>query len=76
MNNMTKAQIRKQRQDEINKRTAEAIAIVQTGRCPQCGSGLRRNLALTGWYQCSQYGAVGFRADDSKPSCSFQCFTV
>jgi uncharacterized protein (DUF983 family) len=76
MNNMTKAQIRRQRQDEINKHTAEAIAIVQTGRCPQCGSGLRRNLALTGWYQCSQYGAVGFRADDSKPSCSFQCFTV
>ena len=54
---------------------AETMAIVQTGKCPQCGSKLRRNLALTGWWQCEQYGAEGFRKDASKPSCSFQCFT-
>lgn len=54
---------------------AEARAQVATGRCPQCGAPLRRNLALTGWWQCSQYGADGFRADNSKPSCPFQTFT-
>jgi hypothetical protein len=42
--------------------------------CPLCGKTVRRNLALTGWVQCSQYGSVGFRADDSQPSCSWQGF--
>lgn len=55
-------------------RVAEALAIVSTGRCPSCGQNLRRNLSLTGWYQCAGYGAEGFRAADSKP-CSFQIFT-
>lgn len=55
---------------------AEARAVVATGKCPQCGRALRRNLALSGWYQCSQFGAEGFRADASQPSCSFQTFTV
>jgi len=55
---------------------AKAQAIVATGKCPDCGSPLRRNLALTGWFQCSQHGADGFRADSSKPSCSFQTFTA
>lgn len=54
---------------------ARARAIVATGKCPDCGAPLRRNLALTGWWQCSQLGAEGFRADSSKPSCTFQCFT-
>ncbi len=53
----------------------EALAIVEKNACPYCGSKLRHNLALAGWYQCEQYGAEGFRADSSKPSCSFQCFT-
>lgn len=57
-------------------RRAEAIAQVQSGKCPQCGSGIRRNLSLAGWYQCDQYGAPGFRKDASKPSCSWQTFTV
>ena len=50
-------------------------AIVATGQCPQCGRKIRRNLALTGWFQCSQFGAVGFRADASAPSCNWQTFT-
>lgn len=54
---------------------AEAEAVVATGKCPVCGRPLRRNLSLTGWWQCSQLGAVGFRADASKPSCDFQTFT-
>jgi hypothetical protein len=54
---------------------AETLGIVIGGRCPTCGAGLRRNLALSGWWQCAQYGAEGFRADSSKPSCSWQGFT-
>jgi len=56
-------------------RLAEAVAVVRSGKCPQCGCGLRRNLALAGWYQCEQYGAEGFRKDSSRPACSFQTFT-
>lgn len=52
-----------------------ARAIVATGKCPDCGAGLRRNLSLAGWWQCEQYGAVGFRKDASRPACSFQTFT-
>ena len=66
----------KQRQIErLEAAHAEARRVVQSGKCPQCGSPVRRNLALTGWWQCSQYGAEGFRADSSKPSCSWQGFT-
>ena len=36
---------------------------------------LRRNLSMAGWWQCAQLGAVGFRADASRPSCSWQGFT-
>lgn len=56
------------------KHYAEQRAIIATGVCPQCGAGFRRNLAITGWWQCEQYGAEGFRKDSSKPSCSFQTF--
>lgn len=72
---MTKAQklAEKARREAIRQ---ENIRIVESGKCPQCGSGFRRNLAITGWFQCKQYGAEGFRADSSKPSCSFQCFIV
>lgn len=54
---------------------AEAIAIVATGVCPQCGRKLKRNLSIAGWWQCSQYGAEQFRVDPSQPACSFQTFT-
>lgn len=56
-------------------RLAEARRIVTSGVCPQCGAGVRRNLALTGWYQCKQFGSDGFRENSSKPSCSWQTFT-
>lgn len=54
---------------------ATARTIVATGRCPSCGSALRRNLSLAGWWQCEQYGAIGFRKDATRPACSFQTFT-
>jgi hypothetical protein len=54
---------------------AEARAIVATGKCPRCGMPIRRNSSMTGWYQCSQFGAEGFRADATQPSCEWQVFT-
>lgn len=54
---------------EINK------GIVAAGKCPDCGAGLRRNLSIAGWWQCQQFGAVGFRKDAAKSSCDFQIFT-
>ncbi|KKN81354.1 hypothetical protein LCGC14_0319670 [marine sediment metagenome] len=59
----------------IEQAQKETRAIVTTGICPECGSGLQQNLALTGWWQCDQYGADGFRKDDSKPACGWQGFT-
>lgn len=62
-----------------NKRIAEeqaaTRAVVAKGVCPVCGAAVRRNLSITGWYQCEQLGAEGFRKDASKPSCSWQGFT-
>lgn len=54
----------------------EAQEIVEKGICPRCGSGLKRNSSLAGWWQCEQFGGEGFRKDSSKPACSFQTFTV
>ena len=55
---------------------AEVQAIVNEGTCPTCGATLRRNLALTGWWQCSQYGAEGFRLHSDRPACGWQGFTA
>lgn len=54
---------------------AKAQAVVATGKCPQCGAGLCRNLSMAGWWQCEQYGSEDFRKDPTKPSCSWQAFT-
>lgn len=62
--------------EKAKARVAEAIQIVETGICPQCKAGIRRNSSMTGWYQCDQFGTEGFRKDDSKPACSWQTFTV
>jgi len=61
----------------------EAQRVVQTGRCPECGAPLVRNLALAGWWQCCCKGEPGFRGCDREPSlaryksqprCEFECF--
>lgn len=74
MPRMTKAE-RLAEKAKRDAKIAEAKAVVATGKCPTCQSPLRRNLALTGWFQCSQFGAEGFRSDSSKPACSYQTFT-
>ena len=58
-----------------DSRIAQAKAEVAGGVGPQCGAKIRRNSSMTGWYQCEQLGAVGFRKDASQPSCSWQTFT-
>jgi len=55
---------------------AETQAVVTSGRCPVCGAGLRRNLALTGWWQCEQFGSDGFRKNSALPACGWQGFTA
>lgn len=62
----------KQKMDRIH---AETLEIVKTGCCPVCGRALKQNLSITGWWQCSQFGAVTRRADPTQPSCNWQGFT-
>lgn len=53
---------------------AENLAIVATGKCPLCGSALKRNYSITGWWMCEQTGAETFRARPQDPPCSWQVF--
>lgn len=77
---------RGQKAAETRKRNAESLAriqaaqaatarIVTTGKCPLCGSKLKRNLSIAGWWQCEQRGAVGFRARANDAPCEWQGFT-
>ena len=59
----------------IEQAKAETRAIVSRGQCPSCGAALRRNLSLSGWWQCEQLGAPTFRKNPALPSCSWQGFT-
>lgn len=47
---------------------------VRANKCPECGAKLERNLSLHGWWQCSQFGDIGFRADDTLAACNWQTF--
>jgi hypothetical protein len=59
----------------MNAIRLETQRIVATGKCPKCGSALKRNFSLTGWWQCEQNGAEMFRKRPDEPSCSWQGFT-
>lgn len=50
--------------------------ILASNKCPDCGSSLRRNHALEGWYQCMRYGHPDFRPNVAPevPHCGFQMF--
>ena len=64
-----------ERAQRMKEAHAEVRRVVATGACPKCGRKLRRNWSLTGWWQCEQLGAPGFRADPSQPPCDWQGFT-
>jgi len=70
---MTKKEHRA-RMDAIHVQNRQIVA---SGKCPDCGSPLYRNLALTGWWQCSCYPAPDRRKPEyrGQPECTFQCFT-
>ncbi len=53
----------------------EARLIVATGKCPKCGGPIKRNLSITGWWQCAQFGSPPFRANPKGPECLWDCFT-
>lgn len=75
---MSKDSIRCKACDQVLaiKREEEAQGHVKNG-CPLCKLPLRRNNALTGWWQCSAFGEVSFRDEQyrSAPKCGFQTFT-
>jgi len=50
-------------------------AVVSSKQCPECHGGLRRNLSLTGWWQCEQFGNEQFRRYPNRPPCHWQGFT-
>lgn len=56
---------------------AKARSVVATGKCPDCGAPLLRNLAIAGWWQCAGYASPAFRKPEYRdlPKCSFQTFT-
>ena len=60
------------RAEKARAHNAECEAVLATGKCPRCGSALKRNLSITGWWQCEQYGAVTHRARPQDPQCSYQ----
>ena len=71
---IARASIRRDQMARIEESKRKAREVVATGRCPECGQPLVRNSALAGWWQCSGYGAEGFRVAGAT-HCSFQTFT-
>jgi hypothetical protein len=59
----------------IAKSQAEAQGALQANRCPACGCGVTRNLSITGWVQCEQFGAPQFRKRPTDAPCNWQGFT-
>jgi hypothetical protein len=53
----------------------QAADALKNNRCPTCSATVRQNLALTGWVQCSQFGAPEFRMNPNRPACDWQGFT-
>lgn len=62
-------------QKRMSQIHSEIDSIVRSGKCPDCGKGLRRNLALSGWWQCEQFGDPQYRSNPDGPSCDWQGFT-
>jgi len=64
-------------QQRMHSLHQQAQKIVTTGRCPDCGTGLVRNLALAGWWQCGGYATATHRQPEYRAvaKCGFQTFT-
>ena len=77
MKNTDRKAERKAHRDRMDSFKAAAQRIVAGGHCPDCGTALRRNLALAGWWQCGAFGEPSFRLPEHRnlPGCSFQTFT-
>lgn len=61
--------------DKMDRLYEQNAQIVATNKCPNCGSALRRNWSMTGWWQCEQFGSEQFRARPQESACSWQAFT-
>ena len=63
--------------DDVATEALRAQLIVNTGVCPDCGTGLVRNTALSGWWQCGAYATESHRQPHFRglPKCHFQTFT-
>ena len=61
-------------QQRMAAQRAEATESLKSG-CPRCGRPVRRNLALTGWVQCTQFGVPQYRRDPRAAACEWQGFT-
>lgn len=66
---------RKAHQAKMAELQAAARAVVATGKCPDCGAGIHRNITIAGWYQCDRSGSASFRRDHSGAHCLWQTFT-
>ncbi len=68
---------RKAARERIEAAIARAREVVATGTCPDCGTTLRRNNAIAGWWECGARPCEDFRLPEHKglPRCSFQTFT-
>ena len=64
-----------EREERIERAKEIFRGHVSRGICPTCGGKLKRNLSMTGWWQCEQLGAEIIRKDATRPSCNFQGFT-
>lgn len=68
---------RKAANAERAKRMFALLVVAQdtlrSGVCPECGTKLYRNLALSGWWQCGHFGGSGFQREVG-PTCHFQFF--
>lgn len=52
-----------------------ARVVVATGKCPECGANIHRNLSIAGWWQCDRSGSASFRRDNTGAHCGWQTFT-
>ena len=74
--------MRKQTRNNMKEETERQIRfnhareIVNSGKCPDCGSPLYRNNAMTGWWQCEGYPCQQMRHSgfENLPKCEFQIF--